>query len=33
MYTMNPPDDEHIVARNMQRNMTNVIKMVHEVGT
>ena len=26
MYTMNPPDDEHIVSRNMQRNMTNVIK-------
>ena len=25
MYAMNPPDDEHGVARNMQRNMINII--------
>ena len=26
MYTLNPPDDEHKVARNMKRNVINVIK-------
>ena len=36
MYTMNPPDDEHKVARNMQRNVINVInkwciKLEHEI--
>ena len=36
MYTMNPPDDEHNVARNMQRNVINVtkkrcIKLEHEI--
>ena len=26
MYTMNPPDDKHNIARNMQRNVINIIK-------
>ena len=26
MYKMNPPDDEHNVARNMKSNVINVIK-------
>ena len=36
MDTMNPPDDEHNIARNMQRKLTNIInkwciKLEHEI--
>ena len=36
MYAMNPPDDEHSVARNMYRNAMNIInkwciKLEHEI--
>ena len=36
MYTINPPDDEHNMARNMQRKLINIInkwciKLEHEI--
>jgi len=36
MYTMNPPDDEYNIARNMERKLINIInkwciKLEHEI--